>query len=120
MPDHKRTARLLFLGEGKELCRQRSHGVAIECHIVRSPQAVENREQKQRVFGRLTQRFRSFNVKTCLLDGCLGFACGIAFGLHQRVHAGELKLDLLATERCRTGQGCDKVEGMFELLHSFN
>ena len=53
MPDHQRDRRALLLGERQELRRKLAHDVAVERHVVRDPEAVENREQQQRVFGRL-------------------------------------------------------------------
>ena len=36
-------------------CAARSRiTIAVECHVVRDPEAVENREQQQRVFGRFS------------------------------------------------------------------
>ena len=38
--------------------------VAIERYIVRDPEAVEDREQQQRVFGRLSERFSLFDQQS--------------------------------------------------------
>jgi hypothetical protein len=39
------------------LRRKRAHQIAVERHIVCDPEAVERREQQQRVFGRFSERF---------------------------------------------------------------
>ena len=81
MPDHERDRRPLLLGERQELRRKLAHSVAVERHIVRDPEAVENREQQQRVFGRLSERFSLFDQQTCSLRSRLGFRRGIAFDM---------------------------------------
>ena len=48
MPNHERDRRSLLLGERQELRRKLAHNVAVERHIVRDPEAVEDREQQQR------------------------------------------------------------------------
>ena len=55
MPDHERDCRSLLLGERQEVRRKIAQNVAVERHIVRDPEAVEDREQQQRVFGRLSE-----------------------------------------------------------------
>ena len=45
MPDHERNCRALLLGKRKELRREVATDVAVKCHEVRSPEAVEDREQ---------------------------------------------------------------------------
>ena len=57
MPDHERDGRPLLLGKGQELRRKIAKSVAIKCNIVRGPEAVEDREQHQRVFRRFSERF---------------------------------------------------------------
>ena len=61
VPDYERECRSLFFGERQELRRKVSHGIPIERPSVRDPDAIEHREQEQRVFGRLSQRFGSFD-----------------------------------------------------------
>ena len=58
MPDHERDRRPLLLGERQKLRRKLAHDVAVECHKVRDPETVEDREQQQRVFGRLSERLQ--------------------------------------------------------------
>ena len=67
MPDHERDRRSLLFRERQELRRKLTHDVAVECHVVRDPEAVEDREQQQRVFGRLSERFSLFDQQTCSL-----------------------------------------------------
>ena len=76
--------RSLFLGERQELRRKLAHHIAIECHEVRGPEAVEDREQQQRVFGRLSERFSLFDQQTCPLHGRLGFRRSIPFDVDER------------------------------------
>ena len=45
LPDHERNGRALLLGKRKELRREVARGVAVKCHKVCSPEAVEDREQ---------------------------------------------------------------------------
>ena len=46
--------RSLFFGERQELRRKLLDGIAIERHNRRTPDAIEHREQEQRIFGRLS------------------------------------------------------------------
>ena len=120
MPDHERNGRPLLLGERQELRRKLAHHVAVERHKVRDPEAVEDREQQQRVFGRLSERFSLFDQQTCPLHGRFGFRRGIPFDMDEGVYERDLKLDLLATQRGRGGQGRDLVKGARELLGGFD
>jgi hypothetical protein len=120
MPNHERNRLSLFRGERQKLRCKLARGTAIECHKVRYPEAVKDREQHQRVFGRLTQRFCSLDEQACQLDGRLGFRCGEAFGVHQSVCEGDLELDLLAAQGCGTRHGPNWVEGTCELSRRFD
>ena len=62
-------------------CVASSRNVAIERHKVRDPEAVEDRKQQQRVFGRLSERFSLFDQQTCPLHCRLGFRCSISFDM---------------------------------------
>ena len=84
MSDHERHCRPLLLGERQELRRKLAHHIAIECHIVRDPDAVEDREQQQRVFGRLSERLSLFDQQTCPLYSRLGFRRSISFDMDER------------------------------------
>ena len=95
MPDHERDCCPLLLGERQELRRKLAHHVAVEGHVVRDPEAVEDREQQQRVFGRLSERFGLFDQQTCPLRSRLGFRRGIAFDMDEWGYERDLKLDLL-------------------------
>ena len=50
MSDYEWERRPLLLSEREELRRKGAHHVAVERHIVRSPEPVEDREKQQRVF----------------------------------------------------------------------
>ena len=103
MPDHERHRRPLLLCERQELRRKLAHHVAVERHKVRDPEAVKDREQQQRIFGRLSERFSLFDQQACPLDSRLGFRRRIAFDMDEGVMQRDLKLDLFATQggRCR-------------------
>ena len=79
------TGRPLLLGERQELRRKLAHHVAVERHKVRDPEAVEDREQQQRVFGRLSECFGLFDQQACPLHSRLGFRRGIAFDVEEGV-----------------------------------
>ena len=110
MPDHERDCRPLLLGERQELRRKLARRVAVERDNVRDPEAVEDREQQQRVFGRLSERFGLFDQQTCPFRSRLSFRRSIPFDMHEWGYERDLKLDLLATQRGRGGQGRDLVE----------
>ena len=77
--------------------RVRAH-VAIECYCVRDPEAVEDREQQQWIFGRLSERVSLFDQQTCPLCSRLSFRRCIPFDMHERVYQRDLNFDLLATQ----------------------
>ena len=62
MRSHEWHRRLLFLGERKKLRRELTHQVAVKCHIIRNPEAVQDREQQQWVTKRLAQGSRIVEV----------------------------------------------------------
>ena len=72
--------------------------------IVRNPEAVEDREQQQRVFGRLSQRFSLFDQQMCPLRSRLGFRRRIPFDMNERGYKRDLELDLLAAQSGVSGQ----------------
>ena len=100
----------LFLGERQELRRKLAHHVAVERHIARDPEAVEDREQKQRVIGRLPERFSLFDQQTCPLRGRLGLWRSIPFDMDEWGYERDLKLDLLATQRGSSWQSRNLVK----------
>ena len=83
MPRHERTGRALLFCELQELRRKLAHNFAVKGHMVRNPEAVKDREQQQRVFGRLSERFSLFDQQTCPLHSRLGFRRGIPFDMHE-------------------------------------
>ena len=120
MPDHERDCSPLLLRHRQELRREIATGITIERHEVRAKESPEDREQQQRIFGRLSQRFGLLDQQTCLLGSRLGFGGGIAFDMHEWGDERDLKLDLLATQRRRAGQGRDLIEGAGELGRGFD
>ena len=99
MAHHERNRRSLLFGKCQELRRQLTHSVAVERHIVRDPEAVEDREQQQRVVGRLSERFSLFDQQTRSFRRRLGFRRGVPFHMNEWGYERDLKLDLLATQR---------------------
>jgi len=120
MPDHERNCRALFLGERKELRRKLAQHVTVERQKVRDPKAVEDREQQQRVFGRLAKRFGLFDQQTCPPYGGLSFRRSISFDVHEWAYECDLKLNLLATKRRSGRQGGDLGQCTRELLYGFD
>ena len=116
MPKHSRKRGALLLGKRQEMGGEIATYIAIECHEVRDEDAVEDREQQQRVFGRFSERFSLFDQQTCPLYSRFGFRRSISFDMDERGDERDLKLDLLATQRGRAGQGRDLVKGASELL----
>ena len=109
-----------FSASARNCAASSRHHVAVERHIVRDPEAVEDGEQQQRVFGRLSERFSLFDQQTCPLRSRLSFRRGIAFDMDERGYERDLKLDLLAAQRGRGGQGRDLVERARELLYGLD
>ena len=117
MPNQTRDYCILSLGERHELCRKFTHYVPIvECHVVRSPKAVERREQQQLVFKSFAERLRLLDQQTCLFCGRLGFWCGIPVDVDYRSYESYLKPDLLTTQRGRGGQCPDLNKRPGDLL----
>jgi len=83
MPGRERDCRPPLLSERQELRREFAHHVAIEGHVACDPEAVEDREQQQRVFGRLSDGFSLFDQQTRTLCGRLGFRRGIPLDVHE-------------------------------------
>src|SRR5664279_385375 len=67
MPNHNWDCRPLLLRERQELRREITTDIAVEGRKIRYPEGVENLEQQQRVFGRLSQRFSLLDQQTRLL-----------------------------------------------------
>src|SRR3974377_1979147 len=66
VPNHERNRRSLLFGELQELRCEVAQSSAAECHIVPDPETVNDREQEQRIFGRLSERNSSFDIQACL------------------------------------------------------
>src|SRR5229473_2808229 len=98
MPNHERDCRPLLLRQCEKLRCEIANDIAIEDRKVRDPDGVEDREQQQRVFGRLSQDYSLFDHQTGLLRSRLGFGGGVAFDMDEWGDEGDLKLDLLATQ----------------------
>jgi len=59
----------LLLGERQELRRKIATNITVECHQIRHPEAIEDREQQQGVFGRLAQCFSLFDQQARRVTG---------------------------------------------------
>jgi len=58
MPEHERKRRPLLFGERHVLDRQGADHIAVEGDVIGDPKTMENREQQQRIVGRLFERLR--------------------------------------------------------------
>jgi hypothetical protein len=120
MSNHERDCRPLLLRERQELHRVIAKDIAIERHIVHDPRTVADREQQQRIFGRLSQRFSLLDQQKRLLLSRLGFRRRGPFDVEEWGYEADLKPDLLATQRRRAGQGRDLLEATSELGRGFD
>jgi hypothetical protein len=120
MPDHQRDYRPWLVGQRQELCCKVEHCIAVEPHIARDPEALEDREQQQWIFGRLSERFSLFDQQTRALHGRLSFGSGIPFDMDERGYERDLQLDLFATQRRSAGQGLNLRQSAGELRHSLH
>lgn len=93
MPGHPWHYCLLFLGERKKLRRKLTHQVAVKGHIIRNPEAIQDREQQQWVFKRLAKRFRAFDQNMRPFYSRFGFGRGISFDMNERVYQCNLHFD---------------------------
>jgi hypothetical protein len=93
--DHARDRGALVLGKGVKLLRKLARDIALERHAVADPEAVENGKQQQRIVGGLSERFRSLDQDTRLLERCFGLGRCMPLGVDQRVREIDLQLDLL-------------------------
>jgi hypothetical protein len=64
-----------------------THHVAVERYEVGYPKTVENGEQQQWVFGRLSERFSLLDQQTCPLNSNPGFRRRIAADMQERLSA---------------------------------
>src|SRR5262245_1452689 len=120
VPDHEWNGLPLLLSERHKLRRKIARQVSVERHKACCPGAIEDREKQQRIFGTLSERFRSLDELTRLFNGRLGLRRRIAFEVHESVNECDLQLDLFATYDRRAGQGRKLVEGPRELLGGFD
>src|SRR5262249_16470050 len=118
MPDHERPLRPLLICDGQELDSKLTHHVGVERYNVRGPRAVKNREQQQRIFGRLPERFGLLDQQTCPLDSSPGFRRRVAADMEEWGYECNLQLDLFATPGGRPRQGGDQVARELELTWS--
>ena len=120
MPDHEWLVLPCFSASAKNCDASSRVTSPVERHIVCCPDAIEDREEQQWIFGRFSERFCSFDELTSLFNGRLGLRRRIAFDMHESVHECDLQLDLFATHDRRAGQGRNLVEGPRELLGGFD
>jgi hypothetical protein len=120
MPDNKRDGCPLLLRECQELRGKFADNLAVERDKVRDPRAPKDREQQQRVFRRLSKRFRLVDQQTGLLHRRFGFRRRVTFGVHQSIHKSNLELDLLTAQCGRAGLGRDLRKRTRKLLCGFD
>jgi hypothetical protein len=120
MPHHEWDRSSLFLGKRHELRRKLAHHLAVERHVVRDPEAVEDSEQQKRIFRALSERFSLFDQQTCPLLSRLGFRRRIPLDMDERSYERDLKLDLFAAQRRRGGQGRNLGKRTSKLLCGFD
>src|SRR5262249_17685063 len=111
MPNHKRNCRSLLFGERHKLRREVTQSVAIERDIISDPKTVNDCKQEQWVLGRFSQVLRLLYILARLSKGSLSIRRRIPFSMHECVRKRDLKLDLLATQGCSTGQRCNLRKG---------
>ena len=99
MPDHERNRRCFFLGERQKLRREVAHHVAVERYKAGDPEAIEDREQQQWIFERLSQSLSLFDQHTGSRRSRLDFWRSVPFDIDERGYERDLQLDLLATQR---------------------
>ena len=99
MAYHVRGRRPLTLSESQELPGNLADHVAIKREYVSNPQAVEDREQQQRVFGRLTERLSLLDQQPRPFLRRFGFKRSISFYMDEGCYECDLKFDLFATQR---------------------
>src|SRR5215831_14400812 len=90
------TVALCFSASARNWLARSPSDIPVKRCKVRSKNAEENREQQQRVFGRLSQCLRSLDVQARVIQGGPHLRRRKALGVHQRVREGHLKLDLIA------------------------
>ena len=93
--------RPLLLREGEELPSKIARDVAFEGHGVRDPEAMENGEQQQRVFGPLSERLSSLDQNMGLLRRRLGLGRREPSDMAERGDERDLEVDLLTPQRGR-------------------
>src|SRR6516162_3710591 len=98
MRHHERPGRSLLIREGHELPGKVTHHVAVERHKVSDPKAVENGEQQQWIFRRLSACLGLFDQKTRPLHGGPGFWRRVAAGVEERGYECNLEFDFFATQ----------------------
>jgi hypothetical protein len=103
VPDHDWDRRPLLFRKGQELRRKLAHCVSVKRRMGCDPKAVEDRKQQQRVFEWLSTSLSFFDQETRSFRGCLGLRCSMPFDLHERTNKRDLELNLLATQRWRSG-----------------
>src|SRR5262245_5491529 len=73
--------------------------LALKRNEVGDGDPIKDREQQQRIFGRLSQRFSLLDQQACLLLSRLGFLRARSLYMEERGYEPGLKLDLFATQR---------------------
>ena len=110
----------MLLSKRHKLRRNFARRFAIECHHVRGPRAMEDREQQQRVFGSFSEHFRLFDQHPRSLDGRFGLWRSVAFHVEERGYERHLELDFLLPTGRSARQRCDLGKCAPKLLYRFD
>ena len=81
---------------------------------------MEDNEQLQPIFGRLSKRFSLLDQQMRSLHGLSGFHRRIPFEVKQGGDKRDLQLDLLATHSGSGRQGRDQFQAARQLLYGFS
>jgi len=120
MPDHKGKKDALLLGKRQEMGRKVAAHIAIECYEVRNPKGIDDRENQKRVLWSFSEGFGLLDQQTGTFGSRPGFGRCISIDVNEWGYERDLKVDLLATQCGRSGQGRNQIEGASELCYGFN
>ena len=119
MANHEWGCCSLFFGECQGFVCKVAYNITIACYITPNPEAVEDQEQQQRVFGSFSQAFGLFNQQTRLFNCLYGFWCRLSFHVHEWIYECHLQPDFFATQRRSAGRHRYFRKGTLELFDGF-
>jgi hypothetical protein len=119
-PNHAWNGGSMLLGNRQEIRSKVTKGIAIQCHKIWNPDAVQRREEQQWVFGCITERFGSFDQHACSFSSRPGIRRGVPFDVREGCDERNLKFDFLAAKPWRSWQRSKLIERARQLLDGFN